>query len=314
MDQFQTISKLWPSGIDLPLGTDFNSVTVPSAFDRYAANFVTSMDGANKYQFLFWNTGRHLTNKRHVHWSFGVGGWGLWTATRWYGTPSPNGGPKRVHADAFSIGGDTPLSGETPIDGTMSTYASGAWPFQGNDHEIGTAGGDVTVVAKDPFASLEFAGWLSLVWGGDDSGTFYEDDSGASPGAAGFFEHVSGPFSAAKGTSADLLATYGNSDGGIDRFRLIWEFLFPRQKPPFIRLPKGDPGPDDYIRIKVLQELIRQAQPWSTESVDFRSLIETASQMSKEELTRAMQSVQTSLDLGKAALSALEVQLKRVQK
>jgi hypothetical protein len=112
VSQFSVVGKLWPSGSSLDLGTDNNSVTVPPTahFDRHAANFVTSMDGTHNYQFLFWNTGRHVTNKRHVHWDFSVGGWGIWTATKWYGTPGGNGGPPRVRVDAFSIGGDAPIS------------------------------------------------------------------------------------------------------------------------------------------------------------------------------------------------------------
>src|SRR5262249_20953232 len=131
MDEFSVKTKLWPSGADLDLGTDSNLVTVPSTFTRHAANFVTSMDGTQNYQFLFWNTGRHVTNKRHVRWNFSVGGWGLWTATRWYGTPGPGGpGAQRVRVDPFTIGGDAVItSGGTAINSSASTYAAGAYPF-----------------------------------------------------------------------------------------------------------------------------------------------------------------------------------------
>src|SRR6266550_1759615 len=123
MDEFKTVAKLWPAGTDLDLGADSNLISGPgsASFSRHAANFVTSMDGTQNYQFLFWNTGRHLTNKRHVSWHFTVLGWGLWKATRWYGTPVGGPpGPERIHADAFTIGGDAPLSANTPIDGPAS--------------------------------------------------------------------------------------------------------------------------------------------------------------------------------------------------
>src|ERR1700757_2991653 len=119
MDQFNVTTKLWPTGANLDLGTDSNLVTVPSSFDRHASNFVTSMDGTHNYQFLFWDTGRHVTNLRHVRWNFSVGGWGMWTATRWYGTPPTGpGGPPEVTVTPFTIGGDNVITGSgSPING-----------------------------------------------------------------------------------------------------------------------------------------------------------------------------------------------------
>ncbi len=106
MDTFSINARLWPSGDDLDLGVDTNNVTVPSSFDRHAANFVTLMDGTDTFQFLFRNTGRHLANKRHVAWKFSVGGWGVWNATRWYGVPPAGpGSAQRVRADGFTLGG-----------------------------------------------------------------------------------------------------------------------------------------------------------------------------------------------------------------
>lgn len=314
MDEFRTVAKLWPSGDDLDLGTDSNSVTIPSVFTRHAANYVSSPDGAEDYQFLFWNTGRHLTNKRHVRWNFAVGGWGVWTGTKWYGTPSDTGpgGPTRVRADAFNIGGDAPLSSDTPIDGTASTFAPGAWPSAGNDHVISTVAGAANVVAKDPFHAYLFAGWLRLVFGGDDSGEFVETDAGASPGTLGFFEHLSGPFFAPAGTNADLLATYGTHDSGpIGRLPdWIWEII--NDRGPFKIPDRGDPSPMDRIRLKVLEELLRETKPpGPAESAGFQRLIEEAPRMSREELKRAVQSLKTTLDLGKSALAAVESRLKK---
>ena len=125
MDEFNVIAKIWPTGTVLDLGADTNNVTVPSFFTRHAADFVTSMDGTHTYRFLFFNTGRHVTNKRHVRWNFSVGGWGTWTATKWYGTPSTGPGAERVRVDPFTIGGDAPLPG-TAIDAPASTFAAGA--------------------------------------------------------------------------------------------------------------------------------------------------------------------------------------------
>ena len=171
-------------------------------FSDTAAEFAT--DGAQQYQFLFWNTGRRLTRRRSVRWTFSRTSWGTWTATKWYGNLPGGGGSlgsPRVRADAFTIAGDAPLSG-TPIDAALSTYAAGAYSL-GDDHVIGTTAGGANVVAKDPFpgcgilgpqeitvikrppakgstdhlslgeivfsyavSSCDFAGWLQLGWGG----------------------------------------------------------------------------------------------------------------------------------------------------
>jgi hypothetical protein len=312
MDTFHVTAKLWPGGADLDLGDDTNNVTVPSSFNRHAANFVTTMDGTSNYQFLFWNTGRHLTNKRHVTWNFSAGAWGLWTATKWYGTSGENGGPARVRADGFTIGGNEPLGPDTPIDGPASTFPAGAWPFNGDDHAIGTADGAVDVVAEDPFHSLQFAGWLRMTWGGDDSGVFVETDTGASPGSSTFFEHSSGPYHADQGSSHDLLATYGNQQGRFVVPSFDWrEFLVDLGFGSGDPIGPGDPGPDDFIRLAVLERLLRRTQPAGQGAVDFQRLIRDAQSMSAEELTRAKASLQTSLDLGKTALGTIEGQIKR---
>jgi hypothetical protein len=313
MDEFTVTTKLWPSGANLDLGTDSNTVTVPSSFNRHAANFVTSMDGTHNYQFLFWNTGRHVTNKRHVRWNFSVGGWGLWNATRWYGTPPGigNGGPSRVLVEPFTLGGNEMIMTNTPINGPASVFAPGAYPFMGNDREIGTASGLATVVAKDPFNDLQFAGWLQLLWGGDDTGEFIETDTGDSPGSPTFYPIGSGPFTVPSGQSADLLATYGNStnppSGFIDIrniYEAIREFNFGPENP-------GDNAVVDRIRLSILGQLFQKAQPAGPAGPDFQRFIDAAPRMNHEELNRAKQSVQTTLDLGKTALSVLDAQLKR---
>lgn len=316
MDEFDVNTKLWPGGSSLDIGTDTNSVGFPSVFHRHAANFVTSMDGLHTYQFLFWNTGRHLTNKRHVRWDFSIGGWGTWTATKWYGIPPHNGGggSLRVHVDPFKLRDDTIISSGTAIDTSASTFTPDAYPFGGNDREIGTGGGPVNVVAKDHFSELEFAGWLQLIWGGDDSGEFVETDAGVSPGAPSFYEHSSGPFHVNQGGSVDLLATYGNSASA--RMPPPWlDFILKMYTDLQVVPPRlgGDPGPDDLNRLRdaVVKRLLQTTAPVQPVITDFQRFINTASTMSREELTRARQSVGTSLELGKTALTIIDAQLKR---
>ncbi len=217
MGLFTVTTKLWPTGANLDIGTDNNVVTVPpgmASFDRHAALFATSPDGTQNFQFLFWNTGRNVTNKRHVHWDFTVGGWSSWTATRWYGVPPQNGNGAHAHevsVTPFSIANDAPITSGTAIDASASAFPAGAYPDMGDDSLIDTANGAVNVAAKPSLASQQFAGWDQLVWGGDDSDTFYESDSGPAQGSFGFYPAGSGTFPVAQNGSAVLLALYGNS-------------------------------------------------------------------------------------------------------
>ncbi len=323
MDEFQTIAKLWPAGTDIDLGTDSNVLGGPATFTRNAAEFVTSPDGTQNFQFLFWNTGRHTTNKRRVRWNFSVLGWGTWTATRWYGTPPGTGpgGPTRVRADAFSLGSNAPLTG-TPID-PSSTYGAGAWPSAGDDHVINTTAAAASVVPKDPYpgvasSTYDFAGWLALTFGGDPSGEFVETDSGTSGsfGSTGYYQHVlATAFAVAAGTNADLVATYGThhtAGGGINPGRLrdwIYEIM---ERDPRKDIPRrGDPSPEDFIRLKVLTDLLASVEPQGGGVMDFERLIKAAPNMGPEELKRSLQQLNASLDMGKSAVSALEAQLKR---
>lgn len=309
MSKFTVVTKLWPSGASLDLGTDETTLTVPpsASFDRHAANFVVSPDGTHNYQFLFWNTGRHVTNKRHVHWDFSAGGWGVWTATKWYGTPGGTGGPPLVDVEPFSIGGDGLISGSgTAIDTAASTIPAGAFPFSGNDHEIGTAGGAVTVAAKNPFASLQFAGWDQLIFGGDDSGEFDETDSGGSPGSASFFPVGSGTFHVNQNGSANLLALYGNSSRSIIGILGNLGSILTNPGP----ISRVDPSPEDRLRLAILEALLQQTAPVGGASADLQALTEAAPRMSLDELNAALKSVQTTVAIGNTAVSAIQSQIK----
>ncbi|MGA7237873.1 MAG: hypothetical protein WBY44_19465 [Bryobacteraceae bacterium] len=310
MSQFGVVTKLWPSGASLDTGTDETTLTVPptASFDRHAANFVVSPDGTKNYQFLFWNTGRHVTNKRHVHWDFSVGGWGVWTATKWYGTPGGTGGAAVVDVEPFSIGGNGLItSSGTAIDTAASTIPAGAFPFSGNDHEIGTAGGAVTVAAKNPFASLQFAGWDQLIFGGDDSGEFDETDAGGSPGSPSFFPVGSGTFHVNQNNGANLMALYGNSSRlSIGSVLGNLGNIFTNPGPISII----DPSPEDRLRLSLLQGLLQQSRPVGGEAADLQALTQAVPNMSVDELNAALKSVQTTVALGNTTASAIQAQIK----
>jgi hypothetical protein len=313
MDTFRTISKLWPTGTLLNLDLDVNQISGPTTFDRTASRWAS--DGVNSYEFLFWNTGRHLTNKRHVFWNFSVLGWGTWTATKWYGVPS-NGHNHRVHADSFFLAGDT-MGSETPntaanspID-AASTYASGAYPYMGSYFEIDTENGDVTTIAKDPFALYDFSGWLQLIWGGDDSGDYIESDagSGGTIGGPGFYTPFSGSsFLVARGGNADLLAAYGYQHPlriWIDPGRY-------KTLPQPIQIP--DPATIDILRQSMIEELglLAKTQPEIGARTEFQLLIEATPSMNAEQLRQAVKSIETTLELGKTALNNIKSKLKNI--
>jgi hypothetical protein len=326
MDVFQVVAKIWPTGATLDLGTDSSVYTVTYSPTRIAAQFALSGDGTQNYQFLFWNTGRHTTSKRMVHWTINNAGWGTWTATKWYGIPPPPGpgGPSRVRADAFSMRDNAPMAA-TPID-PSSTYAAGAWPSGGDDHVISTTAGAATVVAKDPFpgplagTTYDFAGWLQLMWGGDPTGVFEENDSGTtsiSPDSTGYYDHLpAAPFPVAMNTSADLVATYGTYHSGGDRPN--WDWLRALLEDVGYRGPdlpyNVDPAPPDLIRLAILERLVARARPAAGGGGDFQRLMEIAPTMDREALKRAIQSIKTSLDLGNAALTTIEARLKGLGK
>lgn len=315
MDEFRTIAKLWPTGAEIDSGSINISLGAPPALPITANAAPFASDGTTSYPFLFWNTGRHVTTKRRVRWNFNVLGWGTWTATSWYGLPGGGPGSDRVRADAFSISGNAPISSDTPIDGPASTFPAGAWPADGDNHLVSTANGAVDIVAKDPFAGLDFAGWLQLIAGGDPSGEFVETDDGTSGsfGSAGYYDHVTaGPFHVAQHGSAYLLATYARSPrastvpvlGLIEAIEngALWDFI----------IQIADPAPDDRIREKLIEDLREQTKPSLTaREGELQYLIENAPRMARSELKRAAQVVKTTLDLGKIALSTIEARLNK---
>lgn len=314
MHTFTVRAKHWPDGalLDVGAGSDTTTITAATICDRFAPQFVLSEDGFQTYRFLFWNTGRRLTPKRHVIWNFSALNWTTWNATRWYGTPPGvgNGGPPRVHAEAFTVGGDQPMA-DSPIDGAASTFAPGAWPLGGNNHEVGTAGGPAHILPIDPYSSYSFAGWLRLLWGGDASGDFTETDvvsGGGGPGSPGFFASISGTaFDAATNSSADVIASYGyHSSGRPLWLELVEDVLL---ADPRKWIDPSDPAPEDLLRIRLLREVLAQTRPARGGGLDLQTLIKAAPTMTPDQLRRAVQSVHTTLDLARSALQVLEARL-----
>jgi hypothetical protein len=326
MDLFQVISKHWPSGTVLDLGIDLQNASTGFTPTRTAPPFMLSPDGQTTYDFLFWDTGRHATTKRSVHWTFSVFGWGMWTATRWYGDHATGGGGlPRVTVDAFSLSQDLPIINETPIDPAASTFPAGGYPFAGNDRQIDTTNGATAIVAKDPFTSLgfSFAGWLSLTSGGDPSGVYEENDAGASgpPGGVGFYQQVVGPFTVGQGGGANLIGTFfqppssgpiiiipPDIDQHIDP-KLLEPIFGKKKKDEFVN-PLFDPSPIDHLRLGAIRDLLTRAEiPSETAALGVEKLLTQAKDLSDEALVRGIQELKTGVELNGVAIDALNAEL-----
>lgn len=347
MSELLIIAKLWPGGTKIDLGENVTGGNIPPGFHRThtATQFVTSLDGTEQYQFLFWNTGRRLTRKRKVKWTFSQLGWSTWTATMWYGKPpGPNGsGLARVRADAFMISDDAPLSG-TPIDAAASTYAAGAYllPPSGDDHVIGTGDDGASVVAKDPFpgcgivgpqqisvikrppakgstdyfsfgevvfsyavSSCDFAGWLQLVCGGEDNMTAF-------PETDTYTDPLSGVISSGFDRYDHVVVgpfsvLQGNSADIIAAYGIGTHYI--NFSPPLREWIYDVPFPPNPL--KLFKDLMLQALLRLPMSTDLDLLIKDVPQMNPEELGRAMRALEITLDRGKTALSMIKTQMER---
>src|SRR5207248_9282720 len=104
-----------PAGKRYREGTDFASfgaldvgVTSPATTVDQTAP-ASLPDGAATRSFLFWDTGRRVTNKRHVRWTFNhPDQWSTWNAIAWYGVSEGNGPGHIVSLDASGAGPGTP--------------------------------------------------------------------------------------------------------------------------------------------------------------------------------------------------------------
>jgi hypothetical protein len=154
-NHFTTAGKRYREGTNFPgFGAlDVNVTGLSTVVDQTAPAFLP--DGETQRGFLFWDTGRQVTNLRHVRWTFShLSDWTTWNATAWYGVGG-NGPPQPlVGIDAYWVGNGT--LDPTPIDGPGSSFVNGpgagntAWPWSGNDHQVRTQWGPATIRALEP--------------------------------------------------------------------------------------------------------------------------------------------------------------------
>jgi hypothetical protein len=323
MHIFNVKTRRWPTGEIIASTVTTTFGPPPAGHDETAPQFLALGPApTDLLQFLFWHTGRRVTNLRHVHWSFTAMSWSVWDATKWYGFPGTGGGGQpRIHAEAFNLATNSVMSVDTPISGTVG----GTWPFLGNNNDVGTASGAATISAIDPLSSLNLCGWQKLVYGGSPSSdTFTETDADVTAttvpgdGSGGVFVFTPGmTLSAAQNESGEALAAYGStgSSGGGILVGILKDLVFERVPRRPIDIV-SDPSPLDRIRQQLVLELIRRTQPGEqiTSGTDFNRIIESVPNMGAEELKRTLQSVQTQVDLGQTAVSSIEAQIKRLGK
>jgi hypothetical protein len=389
--QFIINTQLIPNGITLPdssASIQTISPANPYNYQETAAPNVTY--GSQEYEFLYWNTGRGLTDNPNVAWKFTAGGWSTWTATRVYGPApgkGPNGGDTIVGVSEISLLTNQPLTAGSPIDGPASSFPnSAAWPCNGNTQVIDTVDGSSKVVAQDqitvssfeyPFVCWQFFPNNNGLGGGQTSPDAPVTDTGSSQYSSGFYTETGSTFSLPKGASGYLVAGYGggtytglsqlqqellnsltilslglsgrlpvnipiwSDPAAIDSLRVgAIQDLLVKTRPGVHRGPGpgpitdpavtdslrveilkqllaktrpriGDPAAEDLLRVGVLDQLLAKTQPGGSEGGDFDGLIKAAPTMTREQLRRAIQSVKTTLGLGKSALAALEAQLKK---
>ncbi len=316
MSTFRTIARLWPDGssLDAFWPVDENDgVTAGNVYSRTAPLDLST------HRFLFWNTGRRITSKRKVRWTFNhPDDWTSWTGTAWYGTPGPEGrATPIIDARGFSVSADGALS-PTPIDGVASNFENGpggqlAWPWEGDDHRVRTEWGVATIAAKatmpEGVNTLNLLGWLVLSFGGDTTGYFDETDDPVPPEGGGLYASnlVPSPYSAAQGSGGNILGAYLRP--AATRPTLPWRDWFDdlvagpgRPDYPI----EFDPSPEDWIRLKLISSLLDRVR--ATQPSDAPAALDAAAiaRMSAAELKRAITQVRSALRRDEASLKALE--------
>jgi hypothetical protein len=319
-NHFTTAGKRYREGTNFPgFGAlDVNVTGLSTVVDQTAPAFLP--DGNTQRGFLFWDTGRQVTNLRHVRWTFShLSDWTTWNATAWYGVGG-NGPPQPlVGIDAYWVGNGT--LDPTPIDGPGSSFVNGpgagnaAWPSGGNDHLVRTQWGPATIRAlnnlrrsvSDP--QLDFSSLMTLIFGGDDSSVFNENDAnlGSSGGVVtGIAATTAQTLTFAQNAGATVLAGYVQPVAQKVKFpdsliELIDEAVLNHLVPTSV-----DPSPDDLVRLKLIVESLDFVRGQPVGEDVFGGLVDAARGMSPAELKRSIAGTRATLARGEAALKSLQ--------
>ena len=277
-------------------------------------------DGKTQRGFLFWDTGRRITNLRHVRWTFShLSDWSTWNAIAWYGVGGNGPGQPIVSLDAYWVGQGT--LDPTPIDGPGSSFVNGpgagntAWPWMGNDHQVRTEWGPATIRALDHLRrsvsdpQLDFSSLQTLIFGGDDSSVFNENDDnlGSSGGVVtGIAATTAQSLPFAQGQGATVMAGYVQPVASKVTFPGSLIELIDEAVLNHLVFTNVDPSPDDLVRLKLIVESIDLVRGERVSADVFSGLVDAARGMSKAELTRTIAGTKATLARGEAALKSLQ--------
>jgi hypothetical protein len=277
-------------------------------------------DGETQRGFLFWDTGRRITNLRHVRWTFShLSDWSTWNAIAWYGVGGNGPGQPIVSLDAYWVGQGT--LDPTPIDGPGSSFVNGpgagdtAWPWSGNDHQVRTQWGPATIRALDHLRrsvsdpQLDFSSLQTLIFGGDDSSVFNENDDGlgSSGGVVtGIAATTAQTLSFAQGAGASVMAGYVQPVASKVTFPGSLIELIDEAVLNNLVFTNVDPSPDDLVRLKLIVDSIDLVRGERVSADVFSGLVDAARGMSKAELTRTIAGTKATLARGEAALKSLQ--------
>lgn len=322
MGHFTTTGKSFADGGNIDGFADLDhysggSSGSPDIINQTAPDSV--LDGATTKRFLFWDTGRQVTTKRHVRWTFtNATNWSDWNAVAWYGTPG-NGPPNPTIA-VDSYWANNGVLSPTAIDAVTATNGPGgeaAWPYQGNDHNVRSEWGSGSIDAKDHLsspggASLNFSSLTKLVFGGDPSGVFNENDSNVPAGGVLIgTEAVTGqtyPFT--HNEQSIVLASYVTPPkpkfGRLGDDERAWQWVWPWEE-------IVDPATlIDLIRERGLGDQIARVRESAGQPAEaFERLVREAAAMTKSQLTRAIAETRSIVSRGEAALKSLQAQAEK---
>jgi hypothetical protein len=313
MGHFHASGKRYAEGTNFPaFGNTEGDWNPNGSEDLTAPALLPDTDGNRP--FLFWDTGRRVTTKRRVVWTFHHGDqWSSWNATAWYGPSSTGPGSDTISVHGYWVGQG--LIDPTPINPAGSTFHNGpnaadvAYPVNGDNHVASTQWGSATIGALDHLQRnptdplLDFSSLAQLVAGGDDSGFCEEndDDVTTSSGVTGLASLGGQSATFAQHNGATLLASYvtpapisvrppGDGDAAW------WTKYFDR----------GDPAAFRQIA-EALVAVANRVQNTSQAAPDtFESLAAAAPQMTKAQLTKALAEARSVLNRGQAAVKSME--------
>jgi len=321
MAHFTTAGKSWSDGalLDGFASIDHTSsgdVGHPDSLSQTAPDSVIQ-DGVTK-RFLFWDTGRQITNKRKVIWTFRYSAnWLTWNAVAWYGTPSDKPGQPIIDAEPYWAN-NGPLTSTAIHDVTEAGVPAGhtAWPWMSNDHQVRTEWGAGSIGAKDTLTSttgttLDFSGWLKLQFGGDPTGACDENDDDVPPGGV-----VTGAV-AVTGPSLSFVQNEGDT--------CVAAYVTPKPqkigRPPinvqFVPQPIEIVDPAtliDILRERGLGEQLARVREAVGQPVDeIERLVGAASAMTKSQLKSAVAELKSIVSRGEAGLKSLQAQAEKQQ-